>query len=77
MMSIKSWKMVFQMLIQAHICNLKNVIWSFNHQELVSVPGLPINFILILVNTDFLVAFFSIPTLQIVTQVTDILLIFC
>lgn len=60
-MSIKSWKMVFQMLIQAHICSLQNVIWSFNHQELVSVPGLPINFILIIVNTDFLVAFFSHP----------------
>lgn len=60
-MSLRSLKMVFQMLTHAQICNPQTIIWPSNHQELVSVPGLPNGFVLILVNSDFLVAFSPLP----------------
>lgn len=60
-MSLRSLKMVFRMLIQAQISNPETIIWLFNHQELVSVLGLPNGFVLILVNSDFLVAFSPLP----------------
>lgn len=74
-MSLEGLKMVFQMLIQTQIENPQNTIWPFNHQELVSISGFPNSFNLVLMNSDFLTAFFPLPTLQIVAQVTYFLLI--
>lgn len=60
-MSLEGLKMVFQMLIQTQIENPQNTIWPFNHQELVSVSGFPNSFNLVLMNSDFLTAFFPLP----------------